>query len=227
LATAQGCDLIIFDCDGVLVDSEHLSVRGFKAVLSEIGVEAPAGVLESAIGLKQADIFARIEAATGFEIGPETTARLWPRTRELFEAELRPTSGLVSFLERLAIPHCVASSSHAERIRLSLELTGLDRYFGDDIFSTHQVARGKPAPDVFLLAARTMGASPARCVVIEDSLPGVQGAIAAGMLPLGFLGGVHIRPGHGLMLRQAGAVMVTENWSNIARWLAKRQAITL
>jgi len=221
LSTIQGCDLIIFDCDGVLVDSEILSARGYKAVLGEIGVDLPAGVLESSIGLKQADIFARIAAVTGREIGPDAMARLWPRTRELFEAELRPTTGLATFLDRLDIARCVASSSHLERIRLSLKLTGLDRYFGDAIFSTYQVARGKPAPDVFLHAANAMGVEPMRSVVIEDSLPGVQGAVAAGMTAVGFLGGQHIRPGHGVALLEAGAAFVTENWTSVAEWLGR------
>jgi HAD superfamily hydrolase (TIGR01509 family) len=227
LASEQGCELIIFDCDGVLVDSEVLSARVFKAVLSEIGVEAPSSVIEGAIGLKQADIFARITAATGRAIGPETMAQLWPRTRLLFEAELQATAGLALFLDGLETPHCVASSSHLERIRLSLQLTRLERYFGDAIFSTHQVARGKPAPDVYLHAAKTMRADPARCVVIEDSLPGVQGARAAGMTPIGFLGGSHIRPGHEKTLREGGAVLTTGSWPEVARWLANRPAIAV
>jgi HAD superfamily hydrolase (TIGR01509 family) len=227
LARAGSCDLIIFDCDGVLVDSEPLSARGFRAVLSEIGVEIPSGVIENAIGLKQADIFARIAAATGRTISPDTIAQLWPRTRALFEAELQATAGLAPFLDQLETPRCVASSSHLERIRLSLKLTGLERYFGDAVFSTHQVARGKPAPDVYLYAARTMGADPARCVVIEDSLPGVRGARAAGMTPIGFLGGGHIRPGHDRLLTEGGAVLTTESWPEIARWLANRPAVAV
>lgn len=226
MSTVRNCDLVIFDCDGVLVDSEMLSVRGFKAVLGEIGLDIPAGVLEGSIGLKQADIFARIAAAAGRDIEPETMARLWPRTRELFEAELRPTPGLVTFLDRLDIPRCVASSSHDERIRLSLRLTGLDHYFGDAIFSAHQVARGKPAPDIFLHAANAMGIDPARSVVIEDSAPGVQGAVAAGMCAVGFLGGQHIGPGHGQALREAGATFVTEDWSKLAGWLAQERSIS-
>jgi HAD superfamily hydrolase (TIGR01509 family) len=221
----QGCDLIIFDCDGVLVDSEVLSERGFKDVLGEVGIDLPVGVLERSTGLKQADIFARIAAATGREIGPEAMARLWPRTRELFEAELEPTPGLKTFLDRLTIPRCVASSSHMERIRLSLRLTGLDRYFGDAIFSAYQVARGKPAPDVFLFAAAAMRIEPARVVVIEDSLAGVQGAIAAGMRAVGFLGGQHIRPAHGDKLLAAGATIVAEDWPEIARWLSDENSI--
>ena len=223
---SHGCDLVIFDCDGVLVDSEVLSGRGFRAVFEEIGVAIPAGILEGSIGLKQADIVARIAVATGREIGPDVMARLWPRTRELFEAELQPTPGLVAFLDRLDVARCVASSSHVERIRLSLGLTGLDRYFGDAIFSTHQVARGKPAPDVFLHAARAMEVEPARSLVIEDSLAGVQGAVAAGMRVIGFLGGQHIGRGHGAALREAGASLVTPHWSSVAKWLADARSIS-
>jgi HAD superfamily hydrolase (TIGR01509 family) len=226
-ATAtRGSDLVIFDCDGVLVDSELLSGRGFRAVLEEIGVDIPAGVLESSIGLKQADIVARIAAATGRDIGSDAIARLWPRTRELFEAELQPTPGLTAFLDRLDIARCVASSSHVERIRLSLGLTGLDRYFGDAIFSTHEVANGKPAPDVFLHAAKAMGVDPARSIVIEDSLAGVRGAVAAGMRVVGFLGGQHIGRGHGAALCEAGATFVTPHWSSVARWLARTRSIS-
>jgi HAD superfamily hydrolase (TIGR01509 family) len=225
-AAIQECDLVIFDCDGVLVDSEVLSSRGFRAVFEDIGIEIPAGILENSIGLKQADIVARVAAATGREIEPDAIARLWPRTRALFEAGLQPTRGLTAFLDRLDIPHCVASSSHLERIRLSLGLTGLDRYFGDAIFSTHQVARGKPAPDIFLHAAKAMGADPARSVVIEDSLAGVRGAVAAGMRVIGFLGGQHIGRGHGAALREAGATLVTPRWSSVARWLAGTRSIS-
>jgi HAD superfamily hydrolase (TIGR01509 family) len=225
-ASILGSDLIIFDCDGVLVDSELLSARGFRAVLEEISVDIPAGVLESSIGLKQADIIARIAHATGRDIGGDAIAHLWPRTRELFEAELQPTPGLIAFLDRLDIARCVASSSHVERIRWSLGLTRLDRYFGDAIFSTHEVANGKPAPDIFLHAAKAMGVDPARSVVIEDSLAGVRGAVAAGMRVVGFLGGQHIGRGHGAALREAGAAFVTPHWSSVARWLARTRSIS-
>jgi HAD superfamily hydrolase (TIGR01509 family) len=224
--STRGCDLVIFDCDGVLVDSEVLSSRGFRAVLEDIGVDVPAGVLENSIGLKQADIVARVAAATGREIGADAIARLWPRTRALFEAELQPTPGLTTFLDRLNIARCVASSSSVERIRLSLGLTGLDRYFGDAIFSTQQVLNGKPAPDIFLHAAAAMKVDPARSVVIEDSLAGVQGAVAAGMRVIGFLGGQHIGHGHGAALREAGAAFVTPHWSSVARWLARTPSIS-
>jgi HAD superfamily hydrolase (TIGR01509 family) len=221
-ANACECELVIFDCDGVLVDSELLAARGYAAVLAGLGVEMPPGVMEGCFGLKQADIFSRIEAAIGRRIEPEDRARLWPCTRALFEAELEPTPGLRTFLERLDLARCVASSSHEERIRFSLEVTGLRAHFGNSIFSAQLVTRGKPAPDIFLLAAETMGVAPERCVVIEDSLPGVQGAVAAGMRAVGFLGGRHIHPGHGVRLQRAGATLISEAWLDIEQWLAGR-----
>jgi HAD superfamily hydrolase (TIGR01509 family) len=145
--------------------------------------------------------------------------RLWPLTRELFEAELRSTAGLKEFLDRMTIARCVASSSHLERIHLSLKLTGNERYFGEAVFSTQMVARGKPAPDIFLHAASQMKVEAARCVVIEDSGPGVRGAVAAGMRTIGFLGGAHIRDDHGETLRRAGAEFLATSWIDVERLL--------
>jgi HAD superfamily hydrolase (TIGR01509 family) len=219
-AHRRECELVIFDCDGVLVDSELLSARAYAELLAELGVAAPEGVLQGCIGLKQADIFARVEAAAGRAIAPADRALLWPRTRALFAAELTPTPRLVPFLDRLRLARCVASSSFDERIRFSLEATGLRGYFGDAIFSAYSVAHGKPAPDIFLHAAKAMGAHPERCVVIEDSVPGVEGAVAAGMTAIGFLGGMHVEPGHAERLTGAGASLAAASWNDVERWLA-------
>ena len=214
------CELVIFDCDGVLVDSEMLSARAYAELFADLGVPLPLGVMEGCFGLKQADIFARIEAAVGRVIGPDDRAQLWPRTRALFASELKPTPGLVPFLQRLRLAHCVVSSSHEERIRFSLEITGLHAYFDGAIFSSQLVERGKPAPDIFLHAAEAMSARPERCVVVEDSIPGVEGAVAAGMTAIGFLGGTHLDPSHGERLTRAGATLFAGNWSDVERWLA-------
>ena len=160
------------------------------------------------VGLKQADIFALLERAIGRPIGPDVRERLWPRTRALFAAELKPTPGVIDYLGKLTTGRCVASSSQPERIRFSLETTGLTGFFGDAIFSTQDVARGKPAPDIYLYAAERMGAQPADVVVIEDFVPGVQGAKAAGAHAIGYLGGAHVEPDHGRRLLEAGADFV-------------------
>lgn len=113
--------------------------------------------------------------------------------------------GVEEALAALTCKVCVASSSSPERLRHSLSLVGLLRWFDPHIFSAAQVARGKPAPDLFLFAARQMGVEPHSCVVIEDSVPGVAGATAAGMRVIGFTGGSHCGPGHSVRLRSAGA----------------------
>ena len=169
---SSGLDLIIFDCDGVLVDSEGLSMRAHQSLFAELGAAPSAELWAQCFGRKQAEIFAIIEKAVGRVAPPELRAQLWPRTKALFAAELKPTPGLVEFLEALDAPRCVASSSDPERIRFSLEVTGLLRYFDGRLFSAQYVARGKPAPDVFLYAAEKMGAAPESALVIEDSPPG-------------------------------------------------------
>ncbi len=213
-------DLVVFDCDGVLVDSEILSVQAMRHVLVEAGVPATDAMIGRCFGMKQADILARIARDTGVPIPDGVAERIWPATRALFDRELRPMPGVARFLERLADrPRCVASSSSLERIRFSLARTGLDRFFGTAIFSSQQVARGKPAPDLFLFAAAQMKIPPARAVVIEDSIYGIQGAKAAGMRAIGFLGGSHIQPSHDRALVQSGAEASDPDWDSVERRL--------
>jgi HAD superfamily hydrolase (TIGR01509 family) len=214
-------DLIIFDCDGVLVDSETLAVEAFVEVLREAGVPVEPSMVENCFGMKQADILLRMSELTGREIPVSVAEALWPATRRLFERALQPMSGVADFIDGLGHPkRCVASSSNPERIRISLELTGLIDRFDGHLFSSHQVARGKPAPDLFLFAAANMGVDPQRCLVIEDSVFGVQGARAAGMTAIGFVGGNHIPPGHAEDLERHGAELVTASWPAIASRIA-------
>ncbi len=215
---AKPYDLIIFDCDGVLVDSEVLSVRAMQKVLNDAGVPVTESMIMACFGMKQADILLRIAEDTAMDIPAGVSERLWPATKRLFETDLQAMPGIADFLERAKdVKRCVASSSNPERIRASLALTRLDGYFGEAIFSSHQVARGKPAPDLFLFAAANMGVEPGRCVVIEDSIFGVRGALAAGMTPFGFGGGSHIQAGHTEILLQGGAVHVEKTWDALAR----------
>jgi HAD superfamily hydrolase (TIGR01509 family) len=213
-------DLIVFDCDGVLVDSEVLSIGALVSVLNEGGIPATYPMIARYFGMKQADIMLKVSEDTGHDIPMELSARIWPAIRARFEAELKPMPGLADFLRRHPdVPRCVASSSGPDRIRNSLRLTGLAPFFGENIFSSSQVARGKPEPDLFLFAAATMGFEPARCVVIEDSRFGVTGAIAAGMRAIGFAGGSHIEPHHAEALAEAGALYVERDWEGVERRL--------
>lgn len=209
-------DLIIFDCDGVLVDSEVLARRAMQSVYRQAGIEVTADMVDAVVGMKFADILAAIETRTGRALAAEYHPSFWTETKALFASELAPVPGVVDFLDRSPIPRCVASSSDHERIRHSLGVTDLDRFFAPDaIFSSHDVARGKPEPDLVLHAAKAMGADPARCLVIEDSRFGIQGAKSAGMTAYGFLGGAHLLANTGEALARAGADFVARTYGEI------------
>jgi HAD superfamily hydrolase (TIGR01509 family) len=188
-----------------------------SAVLQRRGVPATVAMIAACIGMKRDDILAKVARDTGMVIGPEAAEEIWPATRALFVESLKPTPGIAAFLDRLPYRRCVASSSDQTRIRLSLEVTGLLPFFGEHLFSSHEVARGKPAPDLFLHAAKAMGVAPARCVVIEDSPFGVEGARAAGMTAIGYIGGSHLEPPHAEVLLAAGAHAVEADWDAIGR----------
>ena len=156
------------------------------------------------LGVSLKTMMSRIEAERDCKLPDDFSEQLNRILFQRFETDLKPIEGVRDAILSLPYPRCVASSSIPERIALSLRVTGLSDLF-DDIFSSTQVPRGKPAPDLFLHAAAQMNVSPAECVVIEDSTAGVQAAIAAGMRVIGFVGGSHCGPGHAEKLRQAGA----------------------
>lgn len=215
-------DLIIFDCDGVLVDSEILARRAMQSVFRQAGIDVTADMVDSFVGMKFLDILKGIEDRTGQRISGDYHPRFWQETKALFTDHLRPVPGVAAFLEGSPIPRCVASSSDHERIRHSLDVTGLAGLFeADAIFSSHDVARGKPEPDLVLHAAARRGADPARCLVIEDSRFGVMGAKAAGMAAYGFLGGAHLLANSGDALREAGADFVARTYDEIAAEIAR------
>lgn len=187
----QGLDLVIFDCDGVLVDSERIAVRIDAVVLGELGWPlTEADVVERFVGRSEAYMVEQIELALGRSLAPDWDARYRRLYREAFEAELEPVDGVVEALDAIAAPVCVASSSTHERLRHTLGLTGLLERFDGRIFSVEDVTNGKPAPDLFLHAATTLGADPSRCAVVEDSRYGVEAARAAGMRAFGYAGGL-------------------------------------
>jgi HAD superfamily hydrolase (TIGR01509 family) len=200
-------DLIIFDCDGVLVDSERLSIKIDALFLERIGWPmSEEEIVQRWVGRSDADMQAEIEAHIGGPIPPDIDEEFGRIYRELFDRELAPVDGIREALDAIAIPRCVASSGKHETIRRNLGLTGLSGYFGERIFSATDVEHGKPAPDLFLLAARTLGAEPSRCVVVEDSVYGVEAALAAGMLPFAYAGGVT----RAERLARPGAVVFTD-----------------
>lgn len=187
--------LIIFDCDGVLVDSEPISTALLLEILSEAGVSIkPDQAYGRFLGRSMATIAASLETEFGFAITDVHLEDMRLRLYERFRRELRPVNGLADVLADLRTARCVASSSQPERIRLSLGVTGLLDYFEPHIYSSTMVANGKPAPDLFLYAANAMGAVPEECVVVEDSPAGIEAAKRASMRVLAFAGGSHAAP---------------------------------
>jgi HAD superfamily hydrolase (TIGR01509 family) len=195
--------LVIFDCDGVLVDSEVLSNGLLAEMMTELGhAMTTEEALQTFAGRSLADVLAIAESVLGHPIPEDLGRRYGRRLSERLRHELKPVAGAKETVAALGCPHCVASSSTFERIRLSLDVTGLAPLFGDNIFSATQVAHGKPAPDLYLFAAKAMVAAPSACVVVEDSPLGVTAGVAAGMTVIGFTGAEH---GTGLTQRLSAA----------------------
>ncbi len=208
-------DLIIFDCDGVLVDSELLSCQCLSEVLATCGVRLElAEALELFLGRSITTVLQHY-AAQGRKLPDHFLSDLKIRVRETFQSSLRPIPGIASLLSGLRTPHCVASSSDLDRVSFSLARTGLLPCFGDRIYTSEMVARGKPAPDLFLYAAEKMLAVPERTLVIEDSVSGVAAARAAGMKVWGFVGGSHYESRDGrAILQSAGADRVVDRMAD-------------
>jgi HAD superfamily hydrolase (TIGR01509 family) len=199
-------DLIIFDCDGVLVDSEVISCRAHADTLTRHGYPITSEqVLERFLGRSMRQTTIEIEAELGRRLPDDFTSQTYAEIFRSFATSLEATPHIVETLAQIKQPICVASSGPPEKISASLNRTGLYDRFAPHIFSAVQVRHGKPAPDLFLFAAGQMQTAPEKCLVIEDSIAGIAGAIAAGMPVLGFHGGSHCRPGYGDGLRAAGA----------------------
>jgi HAD superfamily hydrolase (TIGR01509 family) len=210
--THPNFDLVIFDCDGVLVDSELISCRAHATTLARHGYAITEDqVLERFLGVSDREARLTIEAELGRKLPDDFDRQVKQATLKFYAGDLRAIAYVGEAIAALGLPKCVASSGTPEKIRHGLDCVGLYDVFAPHIFSATQVLRGKPAPDLFLFAAQAMQASPASCVVIEDSVPGVTGALAAGMCVLGFYGGSHCRPGHAEKLRAAGAVLTFDD----------------
>ena len=188
---------MIFDCDGVLVDSERIAVRVDAVVLADLGWPlSDAEIIERFVGRSEEHFVREIEAHLGRPLPKSWEDRYQHLYTAAFERELKPVDGVVEALDRIATATCVASSGSHDKIRRSLRLTHLYERFEGRIFSASEVANGKPAPDLFLHAAARLGVPPARCAVVEDSRYGVMAARAAGMMAFGYAGGV--TPAHRL-----------------------------
>ncbi len=207
-------ELIIFDCDGVLIDSEMLVCTMVSEELTQLGYPiTPVEVVERYAGRPEREILAQIAADWGKPVPAVYREAMTRRIHAAFTSELEPVPGVAATLARIRLPICVASSSGPEKLRMGLQFVGLYGYFAPsggaaNVVSAAYVAHGKPAPDVFIYAAGSMRTPVEHCLVIEDSLPGVRAARAAGMRVFGFTGGSHCLPGHAERLLEAGAERV-------------------
>lgn len=217
--------LTIFDCDGMLVDSELIALDVLSHMMGEFGLPMSVAQCQDAfMGRHNADIIRAIEARLGCPLPADEGSRMRARMIDRMKAELKPVAGVADALRQLDGPLCVASSSDRERITLTLAITGLDTFFGESIFSGTEVAHGKPAPDLFFHAARMMGAAPRDCVVVEDAVAGVRAGVAAGMRVIGFTGGGHTNATHADRLLAAGAEMIVGAMRDLPGVLAARPA---
>ncbi len=210
---------VIFDCDGVLVDSERLMNREFSAMLNEIGLPYSAEeTTRTFMGRSMKSCMQIVEAQLGRPVPDDFLQVLDQRAYAVFERDLQPVAGVESVLDaldRATTPYAVASSGSHEKMRTTLGITGLLPRLHDRITSATEVAHGKPAPDVFLLAAERLNVAPAECVVIEDSLLGIEAARAAGMRVIGYAAMVGAADMH-----TAGATAIASSMAQVLELLA-------
>jgi HAD superfamily hydrolase (TIGR01509 family) len=198
--------VVIFDCNGVLVDSELLVTATASQEFARIGLPLPPDLLARYFtGRRTADMLAEIEIAAGRKLPDDFAARLSAAILNRFHHDLQATAHVAHALTWLRGPKCVASSSPLARMRVCLETVGLLKFFDPYLFSASNLPRGKPAPDIFLLVSEKMRVLPRDCIVVEDSPVGVAAAAAAGMTPIGFAGGSHTGPNLAARLMASGA----------------------
>jgi len=215
-------ELIIFDLDGVLVDSVEIYNRLLHEMLIENEIKMPYEDFVASInGLSLESCIASIEKQSG-KILPVDFAREYEtRAIDIFKEKLRPTQGALSALNKISQPVCVASGSSHRRIRLSLSPTGLLPKFADNIYSASDVVHGKPAPDLFLYAAKKMGHTPKHCAVVEDSIPGVRAGLAAGMTVFGY-----VKSESASKLVEAGAHFIFQDMHKLPDLLQTKLAVS-
>src|SRR5258707_5044381 len=210
---------LIFDFDGVIADSEAIANTVLAETVTRLGHST---TLDQALtrysGRRWDEAVAEIEAAIGRPLPTDFSEQLKFATLARFRTDLKEVSGATDFIRRFAhIPRCIASSSSIDRLQLCLSVLALEAEFGSHVFSADMVARGKPYPDIFLFAAGKLGVRPDECLVIEDSAGGIRAAVAAGMTVVGLCAASHIREGHDLKLRHAGAVHFAHSWPEVER----------
>jgi HAD superfamily hydrolase (TIGR01509 family) len=218
--------LVIFDCDGVLVDSEVISSRAHAATLTRHGYPITAGqVIDRFLGVSDREARLIVEDEIGRKLPHDFEAQLRQAEMQFHADGLAAIPHVAGAIAAIDLPVCVASSGTPEKIRHGLTRAGLYDRLVPHIFSASEVSRGKPAPDLFLFAAQKMKTPSERCLVIEDSVPGITGAVAAGMTVFGFHGGSHCRADTAARLRAAGAVETFDDMRQLPALIARHSSL--
>lgn len=217
-------DLIIYDCDGTLTDTERLYAQITCGLLHENGLETytPEKCLAEFQGKTWNAIRHKIETENNIKLCDDIVERYSEKAREKMKSSLQPVEGVLELLQSTSQTHAICVGSNGERSNVLQSLHQLDfvSFFTEDrIYTKCQVERGKPDPDLFLYAAEQMGYAPERTLVIEDSIPGVQAGVAAGMHVIGFTGTAHDPKEAESRLRQAGAHTIIQELIHIIPWL--------
>lgn len=214
--------LIVFDCDGVLVETELLANQCEVDALKTLGYSF---TLEEYVDIALGKQNQLVEAILKEQFNIELPVNFWNdlgiKQRMIFDSELTAVEGVIGAVSSLSLPTCVASSSSLARLHHTLGITGLLSYFEGRIYSTESVARGKPFPDIFLHVAKCMNVAPSDCIVIEDSLAGIEGALTAGMTVLAFGGGKHMTARMRQKLKKSGAHLFFDQMHDLNRLLMR------
>jgi HAD superfamily hydrolase (TIGR01509 family) len=214
--------LVIFDCDGVLIDSEAICARVQADALSRLGYPITYDdMIRRFTGVPDREMYVTIEREFGRPLPPDYDDLASREITKRFTQDLRAIPGVHVALAAIELPICVASSATADKLQLGLSAVGLYDRFAPNVFSADEVDHGKPAPDLFLHAARRMQVAPHRCLVVEDSVAGVTAAVAAGMRVAGFYGAIHCGPEHPDVLAAAGADTVFGNMADLPTVVAR------
>jgi HAD superfamily hydrolase (TIGR01509 family) len=209
---------IIFDCDGVLIDSEEISMAIDQSLLAGCGVHlSEAEMHRRFVGKTFQAMIDEVEGERGISLPADLEARKDDLMVAVYKRDLKPIAGVADALGAIDLPKSIGTNGPRARALLALEVTGLKPHFGERLTTFEDVERGKPFPDVYLLAAQRAGFAASDCIVVEDSLTGVKAAVAAGCYTLGFTGAHLHRAEHALQLAELGAARVFHHMEDLPK----------
>ncbi|MBL8789734.1 MAG: HAD family phosphatase [Rhizobiales bacterium] len=212
---------VIFDCDGVLIDSEEISMEVDRMLLAENGVHISEGEMHRRfVGKTFAAMVSEVEAQCGHALPADLEARKDVLMLDIYRKQLKPIAGVREVLPLIGLPKSIGTNGPRARALQALEIVGIRQHFGDRMTTFEDVTNGKPAPDIYLLAARRAGFAPGECAVVEDSVTGVVAAVAAGCITFGFTGSQVHRSEHALKLVELGATAVFDDMARLPELIA-------